>query len=322
MSSLQQRAEQIYRNLEDIDQLTEFVQKHIENAVQIHHELVLQSADFCVDGDTRVVASPASAPRRSLLEQPKNSTLTVQQLHVLCAQLSKTAPTGQTQRYYTEVELWFPSERDVPVPDDPTEPLPYDRLANLKKCFFSLFASSHSSPLMLDYLSLLLYFCGHPEPAQGFTRALGLVIGHTLHYKHTGPLTQSVPYIEGAGVEADKEEERGVEPDEEEERGEELDEVGVSVDDVLRVLSRGDDHVSSHLNRFQPNHRSRDEFREELLKVFKELGFKGEEKIDFSTLSQHPFLQDLIEGSSQYLLPVSITHKHVISHTYYNTAQW
>ncbi|XP_077097866.1 sperm flagellar protein 2 isoform X4 [Siphateles boraxobius] len=401
VSSLQQRAQQVYRNMEEwlgarflseinsIDQLTEFVRKHIENAVQIQHELVLQSADFCVDGDTRVVASPASAPRRSMLEQPKNSTLTVQQLHVLCAQLSKTAPTGLlcsneltevlhelssphvgsdvlpepwmhitpsqvdelvcvlaqdsemldwrqfllsaalpwpfpsqiellktlqrfravdtagtgliTQEQYTQVELWFPSERDLPVPDDPTEPLPYNRLANLKKFFFSMFASSHSSPLMLDYLSLLLYFCCHPEPAQGFTRALGLVIGHTLHYKHTGPLTQSVPYMEGAGVEADEEEERGVESDKE--RGEESDEVGVSVDDVLRVLSRGDDHVSSHLNRFQPNRRIRDEFREELLKVFEELGFKDEEKIAFSTLSQHPFLQDLIEGSSQYLLP-------------------
>ncbi|KAK7163991.1 hypothetical protein R3I94_002650 [Phoxinus phoxinus] len=403
VSSLQQRAEQVYRNMEEwmgarflseihsIDQLTELVRKHIENAVQIHHELVLQSADFCVDGDTRVVASPASAPRRSLQEQPKNSTLTVQQLHVLCAQLSNTAPTGLlcsneltevlheltspymgsdvlpepwmhitpsqvdelvcvlaqdsemldwrqfllsaalpwpfpsqiellktlqrfravdtagtgliTQEQYSQVELWFPSERDLPVPDDPTEPLPYDRLANLKKFFFSLFASSHSSPLMLDYLSLLLYFCCHPEPAQGFTRALGLVIGHTLHYKHTGPLTQSVPYLEGAGVEADEEEERGEESDKEEEGGEESDEVGVSVDDVLRVLSRVDDHVSSHLNRFQPNRRSRDEFREELLKVFKELGFKDEEKIAFSTLSQHPFLQDLIEGSTQYLLP-------------------
>lgn len=32
-----------------------------------------------------------------------------------------------------QVELWFPSERDLPVPDDPSEPLPYDRLANLKK---------------------------------------------------------------------------------------------------------------------------------------------------------------------------------------------
>lgn len=61
---------------------------------------------------------------------------------------------------------------------------------------------------------------------------------------------------------------------------------------------------------------------QELLKVFMELGFKAEEKIAFSILSQHPFLQDLMEGSSQYLLPVSTTHKHVISHTHYNRAQW
>ncbi len=50
--------------------------------------------------------------------------------------------------------------------------------------------------------------------------------------------------------------------DEEEERGVESDEVGVSVDDVLRVLSHGDDRVSSRPIRFQPNHRSRDELRE------------------------------------------------------------
>uniref|UniRef100_A0A8C2BA83 Sperm flagellar 2 n=1 Tax=Cyprinus carpio TaxID=7962 RepID=A0A8C2BA83_CYPCA len=349
VSSLQQKAEQAYRNMEEwlgtrflsemnsIDQLTELVRQHIENGVQIHHELVLQSADFCVDGDTLVVASPSPAPRRSPLEQSRNSTLTVQQLHILCTQLRKTAPAGQnhneltevlheltsphmgsnvlpepwmhitpsqvdelvcvlapdsemldwrqfllsaalpwpfpsqtqllktlqryravdtagtgliTQEQYAQIELWFPSERDLPVPDDPTEPLPYDRLGNLKKFFFSLFASTHSSPLMLDYLSMLLYFCCHPEPAQGFTRALSLVIGHTLHYKHTGPLTQ---------------------------------------------------------------------VHTELLKVFKELGFKGEEKIPFSTLSQHPFLQDLMEASSQYLLPVSVTNKYVISH---NRAQW
>ncbi len=59
--------------------------------------------------------------------------------------------------------------------------------------------------------------------------------------------------MEGTGVcDADEEEERGVESDE----------VGVSVDDVLRVLSHGDDRVSSRPNRFQPNHRSRDELRE------------------------------------------------------------
>lgn len=64
-----------------------------------------------------------------------------------------------------------------------------------------------------------------------------------------------MPYLEGTGVEE-------CDAADEEERGVESEEVGVSVDDVLRVVSRGDDHVSSHLNRFQPNRRSRDEFRE------------------------------------------------------------
>uniref|UniRef100_A0A8C1B3J7 Sperm flagellar 2 n=1 Tax=Cyprinus carpio carpio TaxID=630221 RepID=A0A8C1B3J7_CYPCA len=387
VSSLQQKAEQAYRNMEEwlgtrflsemnsIDQLTELVRQHIENGVQIHHELVLQSADFCVDGDTLVVASPSPAPRRSPLEQSRNSTLTVQQLHILCAQLRKTAPAGLmcsneltevlheltsphmgsdvlpepwmhitpsqfdelvcvlapdsemldwrqfllsaalpwpfpsqtqllktlqryravdtagtgliTQEQYAQIELWFPSERDLPVPDDPTEPLPYDRLANLKKFFFSLFASTHSSPLMLDYLSMLLYFCCHPEPAQGFTRALSLVIGHTLsiceifvssrcsleifhlvvEYSDNLCFCRSVDGVKGL--------------------------FGAAFNVLLCV--------------------------QELLKVFKELGFKGEEKIPFSTLSQHPFLQDLMEASSQYLLPVSVTNKYVISH---NRAQW
>nr|XP_009299456.1 sperm flagellar protein 2 isoform X1 [Danio rerio] len=395
--SLQHKAEQVYRNMEEwmkarylaemksIDQLTDLVRQHIETGVQIRHELVLQSTDFCVDGDTRVLLSPELTPRRSLLEQPKNSTLTVQQLHVLCTQLRKIAPKGLmcrseltealheltsahmgtdvlpeawmhitpsqveelvcilaqdsemldwrqfllsaalpwpfptqtqliktlqryrdidtaetgliTQEQYEQVELWFPSEQDPSVPDDPTEPVPYDRLANLKKFFFSLFASTHSSPLLLDYLMMLLHFCCHPEAAQGFTRALGLVTGHTLHYKHTTPLTQSVPCLEGAGVVDDA----GADNEEEQHRGVESEEVGVSVDDVLRVLSHGEDLVL-HLNRFQLVHRSRDELREELLKVFKDLGFSGEEKIPFSTLSQHPFLQDLIEGSAYYLL--------------------
>uniref|UniRef100_A0A673I4P1 Sperm flagellar 2 n=1 Tax=Sinocyclocheilus rhinocerous TaxID=307959 RepID=A0A673I4P1_9TELE len=347
LSSLQQRAEQAYRNMEEwlgtrflsemnsIDQLTELVRQHIENGVQIHHELVLladfsaQDSTYCSESLTEVLHELTSPHMGSdVLPEPWMHITPSQVDELVCAlemldwrqfllsaallwpfpsqtQLLKTLQrnrgvdtAGTRQEQYTQVELWFPSKRDLPVPDDPTEPLPYDRLANLKKFFFSLFASTHTSPLMLDYLSMLLYFCCHPEPAQGFTRALSLLIGHTLHYKHTSPLTQSVLYMEVAGVECDA--------DEEEERGVESDEVGVSVDDVLRVPSHGDDHISSHLNHFQPNHRSRDEFREELLKVFKELGFKGEEKIPFSTLP-HPFLQDLMEGSSQYLLPVSIT---------------
>uniref|UniRef100_A0A672MF84 Calponin-homology (CH) domain-containing protein n=1 Tax=Sinocyclocheilus grahami TaxID=75366 RepID=A0A672MF84_SINGR len=306
VSSLQQKTEQAYGNMEEwlgtrflsemnsIDQLTELVRQHIENGVQIHHELVLQSTDFCVDGDTLVVASPSPAPRRSLLEQPKNSTLTVQQLHILCAQLHKTAPTGLmcsneltevlheltsphmgsdvlpdpwmhitpsqvdelvcvlapdsemldwrqfllsaalpwpfpsqtqllktlqryravdtagtgliTQEQYAQIELWFPSERDLPVPDDPTEPLPYDRLANLKKICFDIFYSTN----------------------------------------------------------------------------------------------HGDDQVSSRLNRLQPNHRSRDEL--------KEVEYNSPKPKDPKQLTGKPFRQDCLQDLTIHALTHHLTH--------------
>lgn len=50
--------------------------------------------------------------------------------------------------------------------------------------------------------------------------------------------------------------------EEEEGKGAESDEVGVSVDDVLRVLSHGENRISGHPNRFHMNCRSRDEYRE------------------------------------------------------------
>ncbi|XP_056603378.1 sperm flagellar protein 2 [Triplophysa dalaica] len=388
LCSLQQNTQELYTKMQEwmetrflsemssVEQLTELVRRHIENGRQIRHELVLHAADFCVDGDTRVLASAPPTPPPPLLEELRDSTLTVQQLNIICAQLHKTAPSGvlsgteltevlqefisphrgcddlpqpwthmtssqvvelvcaftgdsemldwcqfvlsvalpwpfpsQTQLFktlqrfravdaagtglitleqYTQVELWFRSDKH-----HPPEALPYERLDNLKKFFFSLFASTHSSPVMLDYMKMLLYFCCHPEASQGFIRALGLVTEHTLHYKHTGPLVQSVTHLEGADVEElDADDVRGAEPDGE----------GVSVDDVLRVLSHGQNLMSAHPNRFHRSCRSRDLYREELLKVCKELDFKAEEKIPFSVLSQHPFLQDLIEASSQYLL--------------------
>nr|XP_055053992.1 sperm flagellar protein 2 [Misgurnus anguillicaudatus] len=392
LCSLQQKTKQMYKNMQDwlearflsemksIDQMTEIVRQHIENGLQIRHELVLHCTDFCVDGDMRVVPSAPPTPTPPLLEHHSDGTLTVQQLNFFCAHLHKTAPSGLlsgneltevlqelrsphmgsdvlpepwmhmtssqvvelvcvftrdsemldwrqfllssalpwpfpsrtqliktlqsyraidtagtgliTQEQYTQVELWFPSDRDHLVPDDPSAPLPFDRLNNFKKFFFTLFASTDSSSVMLDYMNMLLYFCCHPEPTQGFIRALSLVTEHPLHYKHTSPLVQSVSHIVDAEFDDDEEEGRGAGSDE----------VGVSVDDVLRVLSHGENRISSHPNRFHMNCRSRDEYREELLKVWKELDFKSEEKIPFSTLSQHPFLQDLMETSSQYLL--------------------
>lgn len=65
-------------------------------------------------------------------------------------------------------------------------------------------------------------------------------------------------HLEGADVEElDADDVRGAEPDGE----------GVSVDDVLRVLSHGQNLMSAHPNRFQWSCRSRDEYREVCVSV-------------------------------------------------------
>ncbi|XP_037387283.1 sperm flagellar protein 2-like [Pygocentrus nattereri] len=200
-----------------------------------------------------------------------------------------TAASGVlTLEQYRQVELWFSSQTDVPVPEDPTEPLPYDRLANLKEFFFALFADAASSTAVLDYLTMLLYFCCHPDPAQGFTRALSIVTQHKHQYRHPSPLLQSLPYMDGAEECEAEEEDESVHKDD-----------GVTVEEIFRALSHGGKRVTSH-HRIESN--SREELQQDLVKVFKELGFDAGEKIPFSMLSQHPFLQDLMEGSSQYLL--------------------
>uniref|UniRef100_A0A4W4EPB2 Calponin-homology (CH) domain-containing protein n=1 Tax=Electrophorus electricus TaxID=8005 RepID=A0A4W4EPB2_ELEEL len=380
--SLQHGAELIHSTMEEwlgarylaemhsIDQLAKVVQHHIERGVQIPHELVLVRADFFLDGDIRVVASPPPLLRPPPVERSNHSTLTVLQLHKLHSQLCKIAPTGYkkywsfltlcevlnmgsdalpeawvhltdsqihelvcgfaqdcetvdwrqflvgvaqpwplpsqnqliktlkrfraidtagdgviTLEQYLQVELWFASESDLPVPEDLTEPLPYDRMANLREFFFVLFADPASPPAVCDYMNMLLYFCCHPDPAQGFTRALSLVTQHTLTYTHSRSLIQSMAHLDS---ECDVEEECGC-----------VDDEGcVSIDELLTVLRHGGAWRRSSQHRLHPSRRR----IEELQQVFKEFGFKEEEKIPFSVLSQHPFLQDLMESSSQYLL--------------------
>ncbi|KAM4577090.1 sperm flagellar protein 2-like [Odontesthes bonariensis] len=62
----------------------------------------------------------------------------------------KVADAGNTdyvnKEHYLQIQLWFSSEMGKTVPEDPSEPLPYDRLANLRKFFFQLFADHAFSP--------------------------------------------------------------------------------------------------------------------------------------------------------------------------------
>ncbi|XP_053336412.1 sperm flagellar protein 2 [Clarias gariepinus] len=187
-----------------------------------------------------------------------------------------------TLQQYLQVELWFPTQRERPDPDDLTEPQPYDRLNNLRKLFFTLFSDSAHSPPVCDYMNMLLYFCSHPDPARGFTRALSLLTQHTLRYTHTHTIGLLQSNVTGDVCDDEEEESEG-------------DEGGVSVDDVIRVVNR---RVSSQQHTKSQN---TEELRQDLEEVFRNHGFNPEEKMPFHLLSQQSVVQELME-SSQYLL--------------------
>uniref|UniRef100_A0A3B3UIJ7 Sperm flagellar 2 n=1 Tax=Poecilia latipinna TaxID=48699 RepID=A0A3B3UIJ7_9TELE len=84
------------------------------------------------------------------------------------------------EEQYLQIKLWFSGQSVQKVPEDPLEPLPYDRSRNLQKFFFQMFADHSFSPPLLDYLSMLQYFAASPIPKQGFIRALSVVLGKHL----------------------------------------------------------------------------------------------------------------------------------------------
>ncbi|KAF7687768.1 hypothetical protein HF521_014996 [Silurus meridionalis] len=187
-----------------------------------------------------------------------------------------------TLQQYLQVDLWFPTHRELPVPDS-TKPQPGDRLTNLRKFFFTLFSDSAHSPPVCDYMNMLLYFCSHPDPAHGFTRALSLVTQHTLRYTHTHSTGLLQSYVTGDVCD-------------EEEKVFEGDEGGVSVDDVLRVVTHRGAPISSHTTVYNT-----EELKQDLMEVFERLGINPDTKIPFNLLSQQPLLQQLM-NTSQYLL--------------------
>ncbi|KAJ8285298.1 hypothetical protein GJAV_G00025240 [Gymnothorax javanicus] len=221
-----------------------------------------------------------------------------QLLHTLAC--FKTADTGDTgfitEEQYLQTDLWFPGQSDLPIPDDPTEPLPYDRLANLRKLFFSLFSEGEPPSARLDYVKMLLYFASDLDQLQGFVRALSVVTGQSLRFRPPTPLlVKSVPYMEECASAVTMEERETPGPEEGGVGGE------VSIPDLLKVICHGGVKTVT-CSRFHSDRKSREEYEEDFRKVFADLGFNAEEKAPFGALSQHPLLLELMDSAQQYLL--------------------
>ncbi|XP_041793355.1 sperm flagellar protein 2 [Chelmon rostratus] len=228
----------------------------------------------------------------------------------------KAVDTGDTgyinEEQYLQTELWFSNDMAQPVSEDPSQPLTYDHLANLRKFFFQLFADHSFSPPRLYYVSMLQYFAADPNPRQGFIRALSVVLGQ--HPRHASPshLVKSMPSIE-EGTELSSTELDGVY------KGEEtlcvssslLGEQEVSIPALLAVICHKVTKMKD-TNLLPSGCLSQEEHTEHLVHVFRELGYKPEDCVPFSVLSQHPVTQSLMETSTHYRL-VNI-HKLLLGH--------
>ncbi|XP_078413355.1 sperm flagellar protein 2 [Cetorhinus maximus] len=209
-----------------------------------------------------------------------------------------TARTGYiTQEQYNQVELWFQGETELEVPEDPVAPLPFQRLKQLKKVFFTLFADERRSPPELDYTNMLLYFTAHRDPAQGFYRSVSLAAGTFLTWnpdsdstqvksepcidRHTVGRTTTVPDGQDASLPSA-----------------EL----VPIYALFQILTHG-------VMKTEDTHRHSSQYKTEQLycknlsKLYKDLGSEDSEPLPFEVLLTHPFLMELINTTLKFTLP-------------------
>ncbi|XP_008292289.1 sperm flagellar protein 2 [Stegastes partitus] len=203
---------------------------------------------------------------------------------------------------YLQIELWFSHESVQTVPEDPPEPAPFDHLANLREFFFQLFADHSFSPSRLDYVSMLQYFAADPNPRQGFIRALSVVMGQHLQLSSLDHLVKSMPRMEEATELTSSE----LDGDYKEEEplcasSSLFGEQGVSISALLAVICHKITEQKDDSPR-PPGCLSREELTESLVQLFRELGYEPEDRVPFSVLSQHPFIQVLLETLTHYQL--------------------
>uniref|UniRef100_A0A670J129 Sperm flagellar 2 n=1 Tax=Podarcis muralis TaxID=64176 RepID=A0A670J129_PODMU len=156
-----------------------------------------------------------------------------------------------TEEEYDQVGLWFKGSEDLPVPESPTEPFPFNRQEHLIKFFFSLFADPEKDPPQLNYTEMLLYFASDPDSVDGVYRALSVATGTHIHREKQ----ELPPLITNEGQDEQEEEEAAEEGEEEEEEKEKEEEAesftnegNISLDTLLKVFQH-------ETNKAADNHR-------------------------------------------------------------------
>ncbi|XP_037655028.1 sperm flagellar protein 2 isoform X4 [Choloepus didactylus] len=332
--------ERYLNEMASVEKLTEVARYHIETSTKIQNELYLSQEDFFINGNIKVYPDPPPPTRPPPVEKEENGTLTIEQLDNLRNQFLDMAPKGLIgNKAFTDIlldlvtlnlgtnilpsnwmhltlpdaGLWFTGDEDIKIPENPLEPLPFNRQEHLLEFFFRLFADYGKDPPQLDYLQMLLYFACHPDSVEGVYRALSVATGtHVFQQAETPSLivektsssTNMCPIEESPELEENVREDREIK-EEREEKEEEIPEYvnteKISMETLLRVFRGGNE--AQDLNRFASYFKIENIYSENFIKIFQDLGAKNLEPIEVAILLKHPFIQDLISNYPDYKIP-------------------
>uniref|UniRef100_A0A8C0S5J4 Calponin-homology (CH) domain-containing protein n=1 Tax=Canis lupus familiaris TaxID=9615 RepID=A0A8C0S5J4_CANLF len=219
-----------------------------------------------------------------------------------------------TFEQYMQAGLWFTGDEYIKIPENPLEPLPFNRQEHLIEFFFRLFADHEKDPPQLDYTQMLLYFACHPDAMEGVYRALSVAIGtHVFQPVETiaiigeksSSLTDASPVEEYPELEGNFMHEEGELKEDREEKEVEIPENAntekISLERLLKVFQGGKEVQDA--NRFTSHLQIENTYSENFVKVFQDLGAKDLEPVEVAVLLKHPFIQDLISNYSDYKIP-------------------
>ncbi|XP_042808099.1 sperm flagellar protein 2 isoform X4 [Panthera leo] len=333
--------ERYLNEMASVEKLTEVARYHIETSTKIQSELYLDQEDFFINGDVKVFPDSPPPVRPPPVEKEENGTLTIEQLDNLRDQFLIIAPKGiighksftdilldlvtlnlGTNNFpsiwmhltQTEAGLWFTRDEDLKIPENPLEPLPFNRKEHLIEFFFRLFADYEKDPPQLDYTQTLLYFACHPDAVEGVYRALSVATGThvfqptktpTFIAEKTSSFTDMSPIEEYPEHEGNFMSEERELREEKEEKEEDIpanaNTEKISLERLLKVF-RGGKEVQD-ANRFASHLQIENTDSENFIKVFQDLGAKNLEPVRVAVLLKHPFIQDLISSYSDYKIP-------------------
>ncbi|XP_073093323.1 sperm flagellar protein 2 isoform X7 [Manis javanica] len=332
--------ERYLKEMASVEKLTEVARYHIETSTKIQNELYLDQEDFFINGDIKVFPDSPPPIRPPPVEKEENGTLTIEQLDNLQNQFLDTAPKGMIgNKAFTDIlldlvtldlgtnnfpsswmhltqpeaGLWFTGDEDIKIPENPIEPLPFNRQKHLIELFFRLFADYEKDPPQLDYTQMLLYFACHPDPMEGVYRALSVATGThvfqpigtpTLIAEKTSSFTNMSPIEEYPELQENfMSEERKLREkrEEKEEIPKNANTEKISMETLFKVFRGGKE--AQDTNRFASHLKTQNIYSESFIKVFQELGAKNLEPIELAVLLKHPFIQDLISSYSDYKIP-------------------